>query len=250
MPSTFRFDSSLRPPITITGCTFCSQGRRLNTTKDGVRTQRGIRLPTMCRSDNDFPMLTDEVTSPTRRRCQGCTACCVWLPIPAGHVSQQEKPARVACPWLKQNGCGIYPDRPIMCQQFACTWLKHLDWPEEWRPDRSGLLCLTESVFSTVSGSAVYELRPQRLSSEVGQEILKAVARLSNFVVCITVSGHRYHRPSYRWEPPSSPSVERPHFIEIWRKTLQGRSAATQQAVPFKRARRKSQAFETGDHQP
>ena len=204
-----------------------------------MRTRRRTHLPTMSKSYNELPILRDDVAAPIHRTCQGCTACCVWLPIPAGHVSPEEKPARVACPWLKQNGCGIYPDRPLTCQQFACTWLRHLDWPDDWRPDRSGLLCLTESVFSTISGSAVYELRPQRLSSEVGQEILKAVAKLSNFVVCITVAGHRYHQPSHRWEPPLSPPVERPHFIEIWRKTLQSRSGTGQQATPFKRSRRR-----------
>lgn len=180
----------------------------------------GIRLRTMSRSKHFPTSARDNVNTAMHRTCQGCTACCVWLPIPAGHVCRQEKPPGVACPRLKENGCGIYAQRPLICHQFACTWLKCCDWPDPWRPDRSGLLCLTESVFSTGSGSAVYELLPGQLSSGVGRKILEAIATFSNFVICITVDGHRYHHISQRWEPPSRQPVKQPHFLAISRKTL------------------------------
>lgn len=193
----------------------------------------------MTRSKHFPTSARDNVTGAFQRTCQGCTACCVWLPIPAGHVCCQEKPRGVACPWLKEYGCGIYARRPLICQQFACTWLKCCDWPDHWRPDRSGLLCLTESVFSNISGSAVYELSPQRLSSDVGREIIKAVATISNFVICITVDGRRYHETGQRLEPPSTRPVKKPHFLEIWRKALRQQVRPKDHAIFGQRSHRR-----------
>ncbi len=153
------------------------------------------------------------------RSCQGCTACCMWLPIPAGYVSQTEKPAKVACPWLKKGGCRIYPRRPSICQQFACTWLKQIDWPADWRPDHSGLLCLTEHIVSGISGSAVYEMMPGRLTTPLGQAIVSAVGRLSHFVTCITADGRRYNHPVEYRPPVPTRGVTEPHFVHIARKT-------------------------------
>ncbi len=168
----------------------------------------------------DLPIFTDSSLLPTRpaQACQGCTACCVWLPIPAGYVSQTEKPAKVACPWLMKNGCQIYASRPTICRQFACTWLKRTDWPTDWRPDRSGLLCLTEHLVSGISGSAVYEMIPGRLSSPLGQAIVAAVARLSHFVTCITATGRRYNHPVEYHETAPFRRVAEPHFVQIARK--------------------------------
>jgi len=186
----------------------------------------------MRHSRNDLPILKEEgiTVSKTERACQGCTVCCVWLPIPAGYVSQSEKPEKFPCPWLKKNGCRIYSRRPSMCRQFACTWLKCLDWPDPWRPDRSGLLCLTEPIVSSVSGSAVYELFPGRLSSPIGQEIVKTIAALSDFVICVTVDGRRYNNTSHRCEPASSQMIGEPHFVQLSRKPSRGDSQIVGQA--------------------
>jgi|GEM_PF-981841 len=181
---------------------------------------RGTVLLTMSRSQNSLPILSGEEIAAFKagRACQGCTVCCVWLPIPAGYVSQSEKPEKLPCPWLKKSGCRIYSRRPSMCRQFACTWLKHHHWPDEWRPDRSGLLCLTEPIASSVSGSAVYELIPERLASPLGRDIIRAVTTLSDFVICITVDGHRYNQTSQRCEPASPQTIGEPHFVRLLRK--------------------------------
>ncbi|MGL6043519.1 MAG: YkgJ family cysteine cluster protein [Sandaracinobacteroides sp.] len=72
------------------------------------------------------------------RTCGTCTACCVFLQIESGGI---EKPAGVACRHLTEcSGCAIYADRPQVCRSYNCLWRSVDALPEDWRPDRSGIL--------------------------------------------------------------------------------------------------------------
>lgn len=68
------------------------------------------------------------------RRCGNCSLCCTL----AG-VQELEKPPFTRCRHLRVNGCGcgIYPDRPKACREFACGWLQG-NFDERFRPDKIG----------------------------------------------------------------------------------------------------------------
>ncbi len=148
---------------------------------------------------------------PAERQCGECSACCVRLPIPAGQVSVIEKPAGTPCPSLADCGCAIYPSRPTICRNFACTWLKLEGWPPEWRPDRIGLLCISERVGGVLEGSLVYELRPGALQSAAGSAAVASLLSTCDFVVTVSESGVRQLTPGLRLDRAESPPPA-PHF--------------------------------------
>ena len=124
--------------------------------------------------------------------CGSCTACCTHLPIPARIVSPAAKPAGEPCPHLCQSGCSIYQQRPDICARFQCAWLANGDWPEEWRPDRSGLLCLRETLADGLSGALVMETRPGALVEPLAKEILLQLLENTRRVVVAAPDGKRY----------------------------------------------------------
>lgn len=71
------------------------------------------------------------------RECGECSVCCISLRI---NEDGLKKIADVPCHHLSQRGCGIYSERPNVCQNWYCGWrvLPLLD--EEWRPDKSKIL--------------------------------------------------------------------------------------------------------------
>lgn len=168
------------------------------------------------------------------RPCGSCTACCVWLPIPAGHVGAEEKPAGRKCPLLGVEGCSQYAARPTLCRDFRCSYLKNPDWPESWRPDRSSLLCLSEVLPSGSPGSAIYELAPGQLASPVAQAIVEALRRQSQFVVLISYDGQRLFRPGFRVDQGGTPG-RGPHFAKSTGQrdtSAKGADAASPSAFP------------------
>lgn len=66
------------------------------------------------------------------RKCGDCTLCCTL----AG-VNELQKPPGVTCRHIKGKGCGIYPNRPNACRDFACGWLLG-NFDERFRPDKIG----------------------------------------------------------------------------------------------------------------
>ena len=72
------------------------------------------------------------------RECGECTACCTHLKI---DTAELQKLADVDCEHLEpQRGCRIYASRPRGCRDFVCAWHQMPDIPDDWRPDRSGVL--------------------------------------------------------------------------------------------------------------
>lgn len=72
--------------------------------------------------------------------CSGCGACCEVVPVKELGLTGFSR-----CPHLRDViqvdgvGCGIYSKRPRSCASWQCEWLKS-DWPDEYRPDRCGLI--------------------------------------------------------------------------------------------------------------
>lgn len=73
------------------------------------------------------------------------------------------KPAHTPCRHLCAAGCGVHgAGQPEVCREYSCCWLDHEELPEEYRPDRVGMVV-------TESGSLVVK----------GRELLVLVATLS-----------------------------------------------------------------------
>jgi hypothetical protein len=74
----------------------------------------------------------------SERQCGECTACCTHLKI---DTPEFQKLAGPDCPHLvPRRGCGIYETRPQACRDFLCLWRQMPAMPDDWRPDRSGVL--------------------------------------------------------------------------------------------------------------
>ena len=83
---------------------------------------------------------TVEVTfTPPPRECGDCTLCCqgVVSAEALGHSFYPGQP----CHFMGTKGCTVYKDRPPVCVDFKCAWLRDHQLPEWFRPDLSGFLC-------------------------------------------------------------------------------------------------------------
>ncbi len=146
--------------------------------------------------------------------CRPCAACCVFLPIPAGQISPGDKPAGIPCSRLNAAGCGAYAGRPELCQRFRCAWLADASWPELWRPDRSGLLCLREEIDAELLAAAVYEIRPGAVQETAAEEILDELANTAALVVLVD-NQHGQRRLLERTTvDPAEHRVPAPHFLD------------------------------------
>lgn len=101
-------------------------------------------------------------SSPRERTCGECRACCITLGFQAlPEDSPFEKPYGVPCQHLIQIGCGIYQERPPVCQRFACGWLQAPNLPDALRPDRCGVLfCTNSNLLGEGEAIYAYELVP------------------------------------------------------------------------------------------
>ncbi|HWY60689.1 MAG TPA: hypothetical protein VNW15_02190 [Rhizomicrobium sp.] len=70
------------------------------------------------------------------RECGACTICCT---TPAIDKPEIQKPPNTPCRHCR-GGCAIYETRPQICRDYHCGWRLLPILPEDWRPDRSGIL--------------------------------------------------------------------------------------------------------------
>lgn len=127
--------------------------------------------------------------------------------MPAGHLEMGRKAAGVPCTNLAAGGCRKYAWRPKACRDFLCAWLADPAWPEAWRPDRSGLLCLREELDTGVLGAAVYETTPGALRSADAEQILHKLYETT--AILVVVDSHRQRRTFTRLsdEPANKPQL-------------------------------------------
>jgi uncharacterized protein len=74
------------------------------------------------------------------KSCGACTMCCSALEI--DHFKKPPGPKCVNC--LAGGGCGIYADRPEVCQDFECEWLTRRDLTRQLRPDLVGTILMED----------------------------------------------------------------------------------------------------------
>ncbi len=125
------------------------------------------------------------------RVCTPCTVCCEKLPIAAGIVSPEAKPAGVPCRSMLNGGCEIYSDRPGVCRKFKCAWLSDATWPDSWRPDISGAFCLREKIEGRFEVSAVYELQDGAFKTPEVRAMVANLASICEATVLIDLAGRR-----------------------------------------------------------
>lgn len=120
------------------------------------------------------------------RSCGECTACCDgWAKGVVNGIPMH--PGR-PCAFRTPGGCGIYEQRPQQpCRDFVCGWLEAgSPFPEDWRPDRLGLLAFPVGW----RGSRAYVLRyAGREPDEVTLNWLKEFHRRTGRPVLVEQAG-------------------------------------------------------------
>ena len=77
---------------------------------------------------------------PPSKSCGPCSFCCKVMSI-----TELDKPVGRWCQHAKKRGgCAIYGAHPHSCQVFSCQWLMQPELPEEFRPDKSGVVLHSE----------------------------------------------------------------------------------------------------------
>jgi len=159
-------------------------------------------------------MAIEETIPPVGRHCGACTACCTHLPMPEGVVIPGAKPAGVACPYVEALGCRNYARRPRICAEFHCAWLRDTTWPGSWRPDRSGLLCLRETLEEDLPAAAVYEILPGALERPGAAAILDVLRECTDMTVVIEY-GRQQRRVLGKWAAHAPAVGTSPHYVPL-----------------------------------
>ena len=112
------------------------------------------------------------------KECGDCNACCVFY-----EVKELNKAAKTPCQFLNSgcSGCSIYNKRPKICSDYICAW-KGLDWPDEFRPDKSGLIIDVQKTETIQKYLDIREIRANAI--EENGLLLKQLVE-QDFVLCL-----------------------------------------------------------------
>jgi hypothetical protein len=76
------------------------------------------------------------------RECGDCTLCCI---VPAIDKPEMQKLPSSVCGHCNGSGCAIYQERPQTCRTYYCGWRWSDIFPDDWRPDISGVFAQLEN---------------------------------------------------------------------------------------------------------
>ena len=79
---------------------------------------------------------------PAGNDCGSCTVCCMALRVI--ELGKEAGPYCRHC--IPGKGCGIYETRFEICRTFLCGWRLVPELGDQWRPDRSGILIMTQET--------------------------------------------------------------------------------------------------------
>jgi len=102
-----------------------------------------------------------------RRECGECQVCCIVPTIDAPDI---QKDCGSSCRNSLQGGCGIYETRPEVCRIFYCGWRRSGDFPDDWRPDQSG-------IFAVLEVNTLPQFKPLAVALHLVGNPLKTVRR-------------------------------------------------------------------------
>ena len=110
------------------------------------------------------------------RTCTPCRLCCKIFPLPV-----LDKPADVWCEYACSTGCSVHDQgRPPVCREYDCYWIEHAEMPEQYRPDRIGIV-VTESGTVTIGTREIGVLLLNHASAEA-RDTHEAQALLADVV--------------------------------------------------------------------
>ncbi len=105
----------------------------LNARETTFRGEHGER-ETLCKEGR---MKADRryATENAPRDCGSCNVCCTAM-----RVRPLDKPAGQPCIHQTSRGCGIYHERPGVCREWFCLWVRDTQvFCETHRPDQLGV---------------------------------------------------------------------------------------------------------------
>jgi hypothetical protein len=116
----------------------------------------------------------------SERTCGSCTLCCKLLRV----TELNKAEGRWCTHCVKGQGCGIYADRPPSCRNFECFWLMDAGFPDDMRPDRTGIVIMLHDENSAVLH--VDPARPDAQRQPAAQEWIDGLLRVYErvFIVC------------------------------------------------------------------
>jgi len=83
-----------------------------------------------------------------RRTCGNCRLCCFIYELSGEFWTGGTKGKRKWCEHSCRKGCAVHAKpRPSVCENFKCDWLVHPELPDDWRPDRIGIILTTIGCF-------------------------------------------------------------------------------------------------------
>lgn len=135
-----------------------------------------------------------------QRECGSCHVCCTMLGVWA-----LGKAAGQPCQHETAGGCAIHADRPAVCRDWYCLWLRDRRGllSDADRPDRVGLIITAERRLRQGKGNALVaiEARPAAGLSQPARNLLH---RLRAFVpVRLVHYTGQAARPTIRVKPDS-----------------------------------------------
>ena len=74
---------------------------------------------------------------PTFKCIEGCTDCCgpvVFTKWEWSRIKDKRKATSIHCPYIGENGCDIYEDRPILCRLYGTV--QGMECPKGCRPTK------------------------------------------------------------------------------------------------------------------
>jgi hypothetical protein len=118
------------------------------------------------------------------RECGGCTLCCI---VPAIDKPELQKLPSSVCRHCSGGGCAIYESRPQTCRTYYCGWRWSTIFPDDWRPDQSGVFAQLEDdvapqfqsrvgIILLLVGNPLKTLRQQRFIDFVVEGVNRNIA--------------------------------------------------------------------------
>lgn len=89
----------------------------------------------------DLPLLNSKP-----RSCGTCTRCCEGYLV--ANIRGHEMKLGTPCYFLQQGvGCKEYDGRPSHpCKSFSCSWLDDKKIPEEYKPEKCGVILMPSDI--------------------------------------------------------------------------------------------------------
>lgn len=152
----------------------------------------------------------------SERHCGTCGLCCKILRIP-----ELSKPAGPWCTHCRPGkGCAIYPDRPEVCRDFQCGWLKIPEMGEELRPDRCHFIVRSDEEPQTVH----FDVDPAYPGTAEGKTLvtLRQGLNSQNFTVIVNLGTNcMVHLPDGTTRPMIVAESMEKAQVEVARRGLE-----------------------------